>query len=123
MAVELNHTIVPASDKRRSADFLSHILGVKPGDPWGPFIPLAFANGVTLDCMDDAGFSEHHYAFLVDESQFDAIFERIQASGCGYYADPNRSQPYEINHRRGRRGVYFDDPDNHLMEIMTKHDG
>jgi hypothetical protein len=35
------------------------------------------------------------------------------------YADPVRSQPGQINHRFGGRGVYFDDPDGHFFELMT----
>jgi hypothetical protein len=40
MTITLDHTIVPATDKQTSADFLGHVLGLKPGAPWGPFVPL-----------------------------------------------------------------------------------
>jgi catechol 2,3-dioxygenase-like lactoylglutathione lyase family enzyme len=120
MAVSLNHTIVPATDKRASADFLSRILGLLEPTPWGPFLVVPVGNGVSLDFMDAHGFQEHHYAFLVDEAEFDPIFERIRSAGAAYYADPFRHRPDEINHLYGGRGVYFDDPDRHLMEVITQ---
>ena len=39
------------------------------------------------------------------------------------YADPRRTKPGEINHLHGGRGVYFDDPNGHVMEIITHHYG
>ena len=119
MSAVLNHTIVPASDKRASADFLTHILGVEPGLSWGPFVNVELANGVTLAYVDTKGFEEHHYAFLVEEAEFDPILQRIRAVGAAFYADPFRHDPGRINHHHGGRGVYFDDPDGHRMEVIT----
>ena len=71
MAVQLNHTIVPVTDKEVSARFLAEILGLDPPQPFGPFLCLETANGVSLD-YDDRGLPEHHhYAFLVTEEEFD----------------------------------------------------
>jgi catechol 2,3-dioxygenase-like lactoylglutathione lyase family enzyme len=120
MTVTLDHTIVPATDKRASAEFLARILGLDLGAPWGPFAPLPLANGVTLDFHDGSGFQEHHYAFIVADEDFDAVLDRIRASGTGWYADPGRRQEHAINRRDDGRGVYFDDPDHHLMEVMTR---
>lgn len=120
MTAELNHTIVPATDKRVSADFLGTILGIDGATSWGPFVVLPMANGVSLDFVDATGFQEHHYAFLTGEDEFDAMFARMRATGTGFYADPSRRTPGEINHHYGGRGVYFDDPDHHLMEIITQ---
>ncbi|MET7285774.1 VOC family protein [Streptomyces sp. NPDC005573] len=122
MSVELNHTIVHARDKRESADFLANILGLEAGAEWGPFVPVATGNGVTLDFAtvpDDAIVSEH-YAFLVSDEEFDAAFGRIRDAGITFWADPHQEQPGEINHRWGGRGLYFEDPVGHAMEIMTR---
>ena len=121
MAVELNHTIVRAHDKKASAEFLATILGLDVGTPMGPFIPVAASNGVTLDFADsNEPFAPEHYAFLVSEAEFDAIFERIQRNGIAYYADPTRNAPGQINHRDGGRGAYFEDPNGHILEILTR---
>lgn len=120
MGIELNHTIVRARDKAGSAEFLAGILGLPVGAPNGSFVPVELSNGVTLDFANADDVRPQHYAFLVDEAEFDPIFARIRAAGIRYYADPGRQQRDEINHRWGGRGVYFDDPDGHLMEVLTR---
>jgi catechol 2,3-dioxygenase-like lactoylglutathione lyase family enzyme len=35
------------------------------------------------------------------------------------WADPHQQQPGVINHHDGGKGVYFEDPDGHLMELIT----
>lgn len=37
-----------------------------------------------------------------------------------HWADPMRSQPNAINRNDGGRGVYFADPDDHMMEVITR---
>ncbi|MFF2039588.1 VOC family protein [Kitasatospora sp. NPDC058170] len=122
MAVELNHTIVHARDSRESAEFLAGILGLEVGAPWGPFIPVATGNGVTLDFASIPAESivMQHYAFLLPDEEFDAALARIEAGGIVYYADPQMKQPGEINRHHGGRGLYFLDPAGHGMEIITR---
>jgi catechol 2,3-dioxygenase-like lactoylglutathione lyase family enzyme len=60
-----------------------------------------------------------HYAFLVGEDDFDAALARIRAADVTFWADPFRNQPGEINTDDGGRGLYFADPDGHLMELLT----
>ena len=121
MAVELNHTIIPAKDKWRSAKFLADILGLEAGPEWSHFVPVRTTNGVTLDFSEAAaGFRRQHYAFLVSEPEFDTALSRIKAAGIAFYADFNRGGRGQINHLYGGRGLYFDDPDGHLMEIITR---
>jgi catechol 2,3-dioxygenase-like lactoylglutathione lyase family enzyme len=120
MSVQLNHIIIPAHDKHASAKFLADILGVPVGQPVDPFVPITMSNAVTLDYMNREDFHSHHCAFLVDEDEFDAAFTRVQQSGITYYADPGHEHPGEINHHWGGRGVYFDDPNGHNMEILTR---
>ena len=118
---ELNHTIVWCSDKQRSADFLTGILGQSPARPFLQFLVVDLANGVSLDYFQkDGAVSPQHYAFLVSDDEFDAAFGRIQEQRVDYWADPARTKPGEINHHFGGRGVYFADPDDHLMELITR---
>jgi hypothetical protein len=37
-----------------------------------------------------------------------------------FWADPGKHRPGEINHGDGGRGVYFEDPDGHFLEILTR---
>ena len=116
----LNHIIIPAKDKDVSATFLADILGVKAGPQWGPFRPVQTSNGVALDFVDSKDVRTQHYAFLVDDAEFDAGFAKIKAQGVPYFADPHRQQPGTINDHWGGRGVYFEDPNGHLLELITK---
>jgi catechol 2,3-dioxygenase-like lactoylglutathione lyase family enzyme len=121
MTVQLNHTIVAAHDKRASARFLADLLGLDVSPPYGPFLPVEVSNGVTLDFMDSfEAISPQHYAFLVSEDEFDEILGRVQKAGLTYWADPFHSRPGEINHNDGGRGAYFNDPDGHRLEIITR---
>ncbi|MEV5984483.1 VOC family protein [Streptomyces sp. NPDC052051] len=124
MSVELNHTIVAAHDKQASAQFFAQLLGLEVDPQYGPFIPVQVPNGVTLDFMETSDeITPQHYAFLVSEGDFDAIFSRIRSAGLPYWADPHHHQPGEINHRDGGRGAYFDDPNGHNLEILTRSYG
>lgn len=121
MAVELNHLIVMARNPVESATFFTEILGLPPATRFGPFVVVQTANGVSLD-FDEAedGVTPLHYAFLITEAEFDEIFGRIQERRIDYWADPGRHRPGEINHHDGGRGVYFRDPNGHLLEIITR---
>lgn len=121
MAVQLNHTIVAARDPDASAAFAADVLGLPGPDHYGPFTIVETANGVSLDFMAaDGQITPQHYAFLVSEADFDAIFGRIEAKGLLHWADPHKSRANEINRNDGGRGVYFEDPDGHLLEILTR---
>ena len=121
MTVKLNHTIVSARSKRASAIFLAEILGLPAPVPFGPFLTVQADNDVTLDFIDaDGEITPQHYAFLVGETEFDEIFGRMRERELPYWADPFQRQRGEINSRDGGRGVYFEDPSGHLLEILTR---
>ena len=121
MTVRLNHTIIRTRDKRESAAFLTEILGLPAATSYGPFLVVQLDNDVSLDFADDHGEpNSQHYAFLVDESDFDDIFGRIQERGLPYWADPFRRRPGQFNTNDGGRGVYWEDPNGHLLEIITR---
>ena len=121
MPVELNHTIVWCHDKERSSAFLADILGRSAPAEFLHFRIVELDNGVSLDFMQKEGaVARQHYAFLVSEEEFDGIFARIKGAGLTYWADPSRSVANEINHLDGGRGMYFEDPDGHLLEILTR---
>jgi len=121
VSVQLNHTIVSCRDQQRSAAFLTGILGLPAATRFGHFLVVAADNDVSLDFAETSrDITAQHYAFLVGEEDFDAAFGRITAEGLTYWADPGRTRPGTINTRDGGRGLYFEDPDGHLMEILTR---
>jgi catechol 2,3-dioxygenase-like lactoylglutathione lyase family enzyme len=120
VSVSLNHTIVNARDKEATARHLTSLLGLPEHTTYGPFAVVELGNGVSLDIADDQGTPHpQHYAFLVSEEDFDAIQGRIVASGTTFWADPDRRHEGVINHKDGGRGLYWLDPDGHVLEILT----
>jgi catechol 2,3-dioxygenase-like lactoylglutathione lyase family enzyme len=121
MAVELNHTIVWCSDKMRSSAFFARMLGRPAPTSFHHFRVVTLDNGVSLDFMEKTGaVAGQHYAFLIGDEDFDAVLARIHGEKLNHWADPARSRPGEINHHFGGRGVYFEDPDGHLLEVITR---
>lgn len=123
MSISFNHTIVAARDKRESAMWLTELFGLPDPQPFGHFLTVTVANDVSLDYAEPADGQEirpQHYAFLVSDDEFDVIYGKIHDRGLPHWADPRGSRPGEINHNDGGRGVYFPDPDGHLLEIITR---
>ncbi|WP_272459698.1 VOC family protein [Polyangium jinanense] len=121
MAIQFNHTIVLSRDREKSAHFLAEILGLSVSPPFGPFLPVATANGVTLDFLTvDIDIAIQHYAFLVSEEEFDQILARLVQRQIPIWADPHGREPGRINRNDGGRGVYFFDPSGHGMEAFTR---
>jgi catechol 2,3-dioxygenase-like lactoylglutathione lyase family enzyme len=121
MAARLNHTIVWCRDPQRSSTFLSEMLGLPAPARFGPFLVVEADNGVSLDYKEtDQAIIPQHYAFLVSEAEFDVGLARIRERAVDYWADPGCSRAGQINHNDGGRGVYFADPDGHLLEMITR---
>ncbi|WGX95027.1 VOC family protein [Nocardioides sp. L-11A] len=120
MTIELNHTIVHATDHDATATFLTDLLGPPDAPTYGPFRIVELANGVSLDIVDSPGpVTVQHYAFLVADEEFDAIHARIIERGLTFWADPFHRQAGVINRNDGGRGLYWSDPDGHNLEIIT----
>ncbi len=121
MAVQLNHTIVSCRDQQASSRFLAEMLDRPEPKAFGPFHVVELDNGVGLDFRTtEEPIAIQHYAFLISEPEFDAVFGRILARGLDHWADPRRTKPGKINRHDGGRGVYFPDPDGHFLEVITR---
>ena len=121
MAINFNHTIVWAKDSEVSATFLTEIFGLPAPRRWGPFLVVTTNNGVNVDFMNaDGEIARQHFAFLVDEKEFDEIFNRVRERSLPYWADPGQTQAGEINQHDDGRGFYFEDPDGHFLEVITR---
>jgi catechol 2,3-dioxygenase-like lactoylglutathione lyase family enzyme len=122
MPVQLNHTIVAARDAEGSARWFAEMFGVDAPLPLGHFWQITTANGVGLDFASsrDREIHPQHYAFLISEDDFDAIYGRVVARSIEHWADPRQAHPGEINTHDGGRGVYFLSPDGHYLEILTR---
>ena len=120
MTIILNHTIVPARDKVMAARFFAGIFGLDFNEQQsGHFAPVRVNEALTLLFDEDTSFDSHHYAFHVSEDEFDAIFERIKTAGLSYGSAPWRLDDGKLSDWNGGRGVYFKDPNGHVLELMT----
>jgi catechol 2,3-dioxygenase-like lactoylglutathione lyase family enzyme len=130
MAIVLDHTIVPAKDKVAAAEFFAEIFGLKVKPGQGHFAQVQINENLTFDFADEPeawggpGFDprtgkSHHYAFHISDAEFEAIFGRVKAKGLAYGSGPYNHTDGQIYTRRGGRGFYFEDPNGHLLEVMT----
>lgn len=121
MSIIINHIIIHCRNKEESASFLADVLGLPEATTFHHFRIVQLDNGATLDFLDSADneIIQEHVAFLVSESDFDAILDRIKQRKISFWSDPNCFFPGNINHDDGGRSIYFKDPSNHLMEILT----
>lgn len=119
MTIELDHTIVPSRDKEAAARFFARIFGLSYEGLHSHFAPVQVNERLTLDFDNVSEFDHHHYAFKVSDQDFDAIFARIREEEISFGSGPGSATNMVINHRRGGRGLYFRDPDGHLLEILT----
>ena len=122
MPARLNHTIVWVRDREESARFLVELLDLPAPTEYGPFLVVQVDNDVSLDyaVTEDGEIHPQHYAFLVTEAEFDAVLGRIRERGLTHWADPGRRRAGEINTNDGGRGVYWEDPSGHFLEIITR---
>ncbi len=119
MEITLNHTIVPSHDNVESAKFYARILGFDFLKEWGGFAVVKVNSTLSLDFEVQEGFKAAHYAFKVSEEQFDEILGRVKAQNVVHGSGPRSHADGKINHRFGGRGVYFLDPNDHILEIIT----
>lgn len=119
MEITLNHTIVPSHDNVESARFYEKIFGFKFIKEWGHFAVVKVNSTLTLDFQTKEIFSSIHYAFKVSDEQFDLIFSRIKNDKIKFGSAPSSLENSEVNHNHGGSGLYFKDPNGHVLEIIT----
>ena len=119
MAVTLDHMIVNVRSKQESATFFAEMLGLSRPVPVGHFLAVKLSGGTSLD-FAEREVHPQHYAFAVDEAEFDAVLARARERKLPYWADPQQTRPGEIAQREPGRAMYFSDPSGHWLEVLTK---
>jgi catechol 2,3-dioxygenase-like lactoylglutathione lyase family enzyme len=122
LAIEVNHIIIPARDKRASARLLAHILGLELEDESSNFVRVRTRNGLTLDFSETQDLWSVQCALIVCEKEFDDAFARLKRARIKFYSEFDGSGCGEINRQHGGRGIYFDDPSGHLFELIEQSD-
>lgn len=123
--VRIDHTILPARDKRESAEFFAGVFGLDAPATAGRFLQVRLSDGRLIEFAEPPiEFPGQHFAFLVNDHTFDHVVAQLRERGVDYWPDPQRSRVGEINTNHGGRGVYFQDPSGHYLEALTaRYDG
>ncbi len=87
---------------------------------WGHFAIVKVNSTLTLDFLTKEDFSTIHLAFKVSDRQFDTILKRIRTANINYGSAPNLLENGKTNNNDGGHGVYFRDPNGHILELLTK---
>lgn len=110
MISDINHITLAVKDIDRSFSFYSEVLRFMPLVKWdcgAYFLVGDFWFCLNVDANREANKCYTHYAFTVDEKDFESISQRIIDSGAKIFKD--NSSPGS--------SLYFLDPDGHKLEI------
>jgi catechol 2,3-dioxygenase-like lactoylglutathione lyase family enzyme len=122
MAIQLDHVMIPSTNREAAARQLGELLGVNWGPAkFGPFTSVYVNAGLTFDFDQWTDqLPKGHYCFRVSDAEFDSVLQRIQAAGLAYRSSPHGPVDSAINTSLGSRIVYWDQPDGHVWEMLTQ---
>lgn len=125
MPIALDHTILEVHDLAESLAFYREIVGLEHKGRDGPFEALLIGRDSALDLYDEWPVrGARHLAFSMDRDTFAATFERIRDAGIPFGDGPARTTNMKgPGPSAGVHGptdsVYFEDPNGHILEILT----
>lgn len=120
----LDHIIVKVNDLALSVKFYTEILGFTVEGVDGPFTVLRVGPDSQLQLAPYGTQGLEHYAFAVSAGEFEVIFARIRAAGIGFgptfnTVGANSAPGSEAGARGMAPTLYFNDPNQHLLEIRA----
>jgi catechol 2,3-dioxygenase-like lactoylglutathione lyase family enzyme len=120
--IQLDHIMVPARDKKAAAKLIAELLGVPWGEsPAGPFTAVYVNDSLTLDFDEwTQPFEPLHFAFRVSDGEFDAILERVKKAGIPLRSGVHGPVDGKVGEWNGGRLFYWNEPDGHHWELLTK---
>lgn len=120
----IDHLILKVNDVARSAAFYEEVLGFTNEGQDGPFTVLRVGPTFQLQLAPYGTAGMEHYAFALSRTDFDATLEKLKAKSIPYgprFDSVGKSE--DIGEESGAMGmaptVYFNDPDNNLLEVRT----
>ena len=118
MAIELNHTIVPALDKEASATFFARIFGLRYEGPTGHFAPF---KSMTLSPWTLTMRRRSRVTIWRSRSATTSLMRSSPVSRPRAFrmAAAYTLDDMQTNTWGGGRGVYFKDPNGHVLELLT----
>lgn len=118
----LDHLILKVNDLYASLRFYTEVLGFSDAGRDGPFTIVKVGPDCQLQLAPWGTPGMEHYAFAVTPAEFDAIFARIRAAGLAHgptfdAVGTNTGPGSEVGARGAGPTLYFNDPNQHLIEI------
>lgn len=122
MPARIDHLILGVRDAEASIAFYTQILGFTPDGTDGPFSVIRVTPDFVILLAPWGTDGGEHLAFAMSRAEFESVFERVKAAsvpyGDSYHRVGNQEGPGE---ELGARGMgptlYFNDPNDHLIEI------
>ena len=118
--MKLDHTIVPCLDNTVSAEFYADILNLKQDEPHFSFEVVHVDDTLKLLFSNRKKVRSNHYAFRASAMEYDIVLNRIITRGLPYGDSPAERHNQSEYLRGDDKGFYFDDPDGHILEVMTE---
>ena len=120
----IDHIIIRVNDLSASIAFYTEVMGFTAAGMDGPFAILKLGADSQLQLAPWGTPGAEHYAFAVSKAEFESIFSRIKAGGIAYGPTfdsvGSNTNPGEESGARGLAPtLYFNDPNDHLLEIRT----
>jgi catechol 2,3-dioxygenase-like lactoylglutathione lyase family enzyme len=120
----IDHIILNVNDIDKSVEFYVGVMGFSNEGKDGPFTVIRVSDDFTLQLAPWGTKGNEHYAFALSRTDFDACFERLKSLGIPYgdsfhTVGTNAGPGIETGSRGPAPTVYFNDPNNHLLEIRT----
>ena len=112
MITGINHVTLAVRDLEKSLEFYRKVLGFRVAARWEKGAYL-LAGDLWVALLVDPMTRENalpeytHVAFSVSNENFDAVAERIRASGATIWKENESEGP----------SLYFEDPNGHKLEV------
>lgn len=119
MAIALDHIILSVADMRRSVAFYYETLGLE----YEPIALVRVSPTTVLQLIQRPPPASQHLAFSMTRPEFEATLARLKAGGVafgdnfdsvGSSTGPGKAHGSEKN----GDSIYFQDPDQHMLEII-----
>jgi len=124
LMTNLDHIILKVNDLESSLIFYTEIMGFLNEGSNGPFTILRVSKDFQIQLAPWGTPGFEHYAFAVSKSDFDEIFQRIREAMIDYgpsfdSVGINTGPGVESGARGDAPTLYFNDPNQHLIEIRA----
>jgi metallothiol transferase len=118
MAIVIDHLTVPVRDQEASVRFYADVFGARQGATRGRIVGVWLSDDLELQLRATQPVETSHYAFRVDRLDFETALGQLRALGIPYGVSRDELNGALLE-ERGKRSVFFSDPDGHSLELIS----